>query len=198
MHALSHDSCLLPPISLSVHSTFPSLSRFPHPLPESANPLFIYIYIYIPTHCVTEGKKSVDQQNKPRNSIMSSLSHFLTPPFLPNKLSPAVSVSSSFATSLSTFAPPEFAGAALLHCRKIEGVYAAGEDLPLDYADWLPEQPDPSCRRRAGVLLHPTSFPGPYGIGDLGPQAFRFLDWLHLAGCSLWQVTPALQFFYKY
>lgn len=125
---------------------------------------------------------------------MSSLSHFLTPPFLPNKLSPAVSASASAssspsATSLSTFAPPEFAGASLLHCRKIEGVYAAGEDLPLDYADWLPEKPDPSCRRRAGVLLHPTSFPGPYGIGDLGPQAFRFLDWLHLAGCSLWQVS---------
>ena len=62
-----------------------------------------------------------------------------------------------------------------------------GEDLPLDYGDWLPN-PDPKQRRRAGVLLHPTSFRGPYGIGDLGEEAFRFIDWLHLAGCSVWQV----------
>ncbi|XP_024972524.1 4-alpha-glucanotransferase, chloroplastic/amyloplastic isoform X2 [Cynara cardunculus var. scolymus] len=67
--------------------------------------------------------------------------------------------------------------------------YAVGEDLPADYADWLPKV-DPGDKRRAGVLLHPTSFPGPYGIGDLGDQAFRFIDWLHEAGCSLWQVLP--------
>lgn len=65
--------------------------------------------------------------------------------------------------------------------------YAVGEDLPVDYADWLPKA-EPGDRRRAGVLLHPTSFPGPYGIGDLGDQAFQFIDWLHEAGCSLWQV----------
>nr|XP_009781309.1 PREDICTED: 4-alpha-glucanotransferase, chloroplastic/amyloplastic isoform X2 [Nicotiana sylvestris] len=68
-------------------------------------------------------------------------------------------------------------------------VPCVGEDLPIEYAYWLPKR-DPSDRRRAGILLHPTSFPGPYGIGDLGPQAFQFLDWLHLAGCSLWQVLP--------
>nr|AGT57961.1 4-alpha-glucanotransferase [Ipomoea batatas]GMD58395.1 4-alpha-glucanotransferase, chloroplastic/amyloplastic [Ipomoea batatas] len=68
---------------------------------------------------------------------------------------------------------------------------AVGDDLPLDYSDWLPNRYSTTVdRRRAGVLLHPTSFPGPYGIGDLGPQAFRFLDWLHDAGCSLWQVLP--------
>ncbi|KAF7850612.1 hypothetical protein BT93_L5214 [Corymbia citriodora subsp. variegata] len=66
---------------------------------------------------------------------------------------------------------------------------AVGEDLPADYAEWLPEA-DPSKRRRAGVLLHPTSFRGPYGIGDLGGEAFRFLDWLHASGCSVWQVLP--------
>lgn len=64
-----------------------------------------------------------------------------------------------------------------------------GEDLPLDYGDWIPK-PDPNQRRKAGVLLHPTSFRGPYGIGDLGEEAFRFIDWLHLAGCSFWQVLP--------
>ncbi|KAK1391945.1 4-alpha-glucanotransferase [Heracleum sosnowskyi] len=64
-----------------------------------------------------------------------------------------------------------------------------GHNLPENYADWLPVS-DPSERRRAGILLHPTSFQSPYGIGDLGEQAFRFIDWLHLAGCSLWQVLP--------
>ncbi|MGZ6316101.1 MAG: 4-alpha-glucanotransferase [Anaerolineales bacterium] len=45
-------------------------------------------------------------------------------------------------------------------------------------------------RRSGGILLHPTSLPGPYGIGDLGPQAYRFIDWLAAAGCRLWQVLP--------
>lgn len=49
---------------------------------------------------------------------------------------------------------------------------------------------DPRERRRAGVLLHPTSLPGRYGIGDLGEQAYCFLDWLRVAGCSVWQVLP--------
>ncbi len=44
--------------------------------------------------------------------------------------------------------------------------------------------------RSAGVLLHPTSFPGRYGIGDLGEAAYRFIDFLHGAGQSLWQVLP--------
>lgn len=44
--------------------------------------------------------------------------------------------------------------------------------------------------RAAGVLLHPTSLPGPYGIGDLGPAAHGFVDWLAEAGCRLWQVLP--------
>lgn len=64
-----------------------------------------------------------------------------------------------------------------------------GEDFPPGYANWIPK-PSPDERRRGGVLLHPTSFPGPYGIGDLGDQAFRFLDWLHEAGICLWQVLP--------
>jgi 4-alpha-glucanotransferase len=45
-------------------------------------------------------------------------------------------------------------------------------------------------RRLAGVLLHPTSLPGSHGIGDLGHEAVRFLDWLHSAGFGLWQVLP--------
>jgi 4-alpha-glucanotransferase len=45
-------------------------------------------------------------------------------------------------------------------------------------------------KRSSGILLHPTSLPGPYGIGDLGPQCFRFIDWLASTGCKLWQVLP--------
>ncbi len=44
--------------------------------------------------------------------------------------------------------------------------------------------------RQAGVLVHPTSFPGPYGIGDLGPEAYHFIDFLVKAGQTLWQVLP--------
>ena len=44
--------------------------------------------------------------------------------------------------------------------------------------------------RAAGVLLHPTSFPSRYGVGDLGEAAYRFVDFLHGAGQTLWQVLP--------
>ena len=44
--------------------------------------------------------------------------------------------------------------------------------------------------RAAGLILHPTSLPGPFGIGDLGPEAVRFLDWAASAGQGLWQVLP--------
>ena len=44
--------------------------------------------------------------------------------------------------------------------------------------------------RSSGILLHPTSLPGPFGIGDLGPQAYAFADFLHAGGQSLWQVLP--------
>lgn len=47
-----------------------------------------------------------------------------------------------------------------------------------------------SFSRAGGILLHPSSLPGPYGIGDIGPQAYRFLDWLASTGCTLWQVLP--------
>ena len=45
-------------------------------------------------------------------------------------------------------------------------------------------------KRSSGILLHPSSLPGPYGIGDLGPQAYRFIDWLESTGCKLWQILP--------
>ena len=44
--------------------------------------------------------------------------------------------------------------------------------------------------RACGVLLHPTSLPGPQGCGDLGEGARRFVDWLAEAGQRWWQVLP--------
>lgn len=44
--------------------------------------------------------------------------------------------------------------------------------------------------RACGVLLHPTCLPGPFGIGDLGPMAYRYLEWLKAAGATWWQVLP--------
>jgi len=44
--------------------------------------------------------------------------------------------------------------------------------------------------RGSGILLHPTSLPGCWGIGDLGPEAYRFVDFLASAGQSWWQVLP--------
>ena len=48
----------------------------------------------------------------------------------------------------------------------------------------------PLTERRSGVLLHLTSLPGPHGVGDLGPEAYHFVDWLVSAGQRLWQVLP--------
>ena len=47
-----------------------------------------------------------------------------------------------------------------------------------------------SFPRSSGVLLHPTSLPGAFGIGDLGPEGYKFIDFLVKAGQSLWQVLP--------
>jgi 4-alpha-glucanotransferase len=44
--------------------------------------------------------------------------------------------------------------------------------------------------RVSGILLHPTSLPGPHGSGDLGAAAFHFVDWLASAGQKLWQILP--------
>ena len=44
--------------------------------------------------------------------------------------------------------------------------------------------------RASGVLLHPTSIPTRFGIGDLGPRAYEFIDWLAGAGQRYWQVLP--------
>ncbi|MCB0103381.1 MAG: 4-alpha-glucanotransferase, partial [Anaerolineales bacterium] len=45
-------------------------------------------------------------------------------------------------------------------------------------------------KRSSGILLHPSSLPGPYGIGDIGPEAHRFVDWLASTGSTIWQILP--------
>ncbi len=44
--------------------------------------------------------------------------------------------------------------------------------------------------RYSGILLHPTSFPSPYGIGDFGKGAYEFIDFLEASGQHLWQILP--------
>ena len=47
-----------------------------------------------------------------------------------------------------------------------------------------------NTKRSAGILLHPTSLPGKYGIGDLGNEAYKFVGFMVESGQSLWQVFP--------
>ncbi|KAK1576990.1 hypothetical protein Q3G72_018125 [Acer saccharum] len=65
--------------------------------------------------------------------------------------------------------------------------FMSGDDFPADYGEWFPKD-----SRRAGVLLHPTSFPGPYSIGE---EAFRFIDWLLDSGWSLWLFGRSILWF---
>ncbi len=44
--------------------------------------------------------------------------------------------------------------------------------------------------RYSGILVHPTSFPSPYGIGDFGKGAYEFIDFLEASGQHLWQILP--------
>ena len=44
--------------------------------------------------------------------------------------------------------------------------------------------------RASGILLHPTSFPGRFGIGALGQEAYQFIDFLADTHQQLWQVLP--------
>ncbi len=51
-------------------------------------------------------------------------------------------------------------------------------------------QGSPFDRRRAGLLLHPTSLPGGFDNGDLGPEAYRFVDFMAACGFTVWQTLP--------
>ena len=45
-------------------------------------------------------------------------------------------------------------------------------------------------KRSCGILLHPTSLPSNFGVGDMGPEAYRFIDFLAASGQKLWQILP--------
>lgn len=79
---------------------------------------------------------------------------------------------------------------------------SVGESLDPTYDKIFTETEN---KRRVGVVLHPTSLPGehqtlsivrktqilgPYGCGEIGQEAIRFVDWLHSCGCQCWQVLP--------
>ncbi|HWQ84515.1 MAG TPA: 4-alpha-glucanotransferase, partial [Anaerolineales bacterium] len=52
------------------------------------------------------------------------------------------------------------------------------------------EPPDKTAKRASGILLHPTSLPGRFGIGDLGEAAYHFVDFLADSRQQLWQIMP--------
>ena len=45
-------------------------------------------------------------------------------------------------------------------------------------------------KRSSGILLHITSLPSPFGIGDLGPEAYEFVEFLETSGTKYWQILP--------
>ena len=59
-------------------------------------------------------------------------------------------------------------------------MHSETDTVPLFSADY----------RASGILLHVTSLPSAYGIGDLGPSAFAWIDRLHDAGQGCWQALP--------
>src|SRR5271169_4695142 len=59
-----------------------------------------------------------------------------------------------------------------------------------DIAGQTNAPPFPPGYRASGLLLHVTSLPSRYGIGDVGPSAFSWIDRLHDAGQGWWQALP--------
>lgn len=62
-----------------------------------------------------------------------------------------------------------------------------GSDIREGYDSYWP---DHAMERRSGLILHPTSLPGDYGIGEIGDEAFKFVDWLESTGSTIWQMLP--------
>ncbi len=61
---------------------------------------------------------------------------------------------------------------------------------PISAVVWREQKPPRRFTRMAGVLLHPTSFPSEWGVGDVGDEAERFLDFLQKADQRVWQILP--------
>lgn len=67
---------------------------------------------------------------------------------------------------------------------------ARGDDGAVGSRSKAGDEPSRSWKRAAGILLHVTSLPGPYGIGDLGPGAHDWLGFLSDSEMTLWQILP--------
>ena len=77
---------------------------------------------------------------------------------------------------------------AITETEAIEVKTAAAEVAETAEAEETEVKKEPE--RVSGILVHPTSFPSPYGIGDMGPGAYEFIDFLEESGQHLWQVLP--------
>lgn len=82
----------------------------------------------------------------------------------------------------------------LLYChtqsaRSLEKYFARVHQT-IDHLQIFYEKTEVNFERASGILLHPTSLPGKFGTGDLGPEAFAFADFLAASGQRLWQVLP--------
>src|SRR5438445_965346 len=74
--------------------------------------------------------------------------------------------------------------------RSFRSVRRQGDDPQMTQMHTDKRMDATSHLRTAGVLLHPTSLPGRFGIGDLGDELLTFLDWAQSAGLRIWQVLP--------
>src|SRR5947209_2343926 len=63
-------------------------------------------------------------------------------------------------------------------------------EVPSSFQDGPMTTPAKPKRRSAGILLHPTSLPGRYGVGDLGPVAYGWVETLARAKQTWWQILP--------
>ena len=75
------------------------------------------------------------------------------------------------------------------HCRIVRGRMALKVPPLMSYI-YEQEAEARAYPREAGILLHPTSLPSKYGIGDFGGAAYRFVDFLAEAGQKIWQILP--------
>ena len=79
------------------------------------------------------------------------------------------------------------------HSHVVSRLGSVGSDAivaGLTVASGLEDSMERIRNRQSGVICHPTSFPGPHGIGDFGEAAFRYVDWLARGKQTLWQVLP--------
>ena len=74
-----------------------------------------------------------------------------------------------------------------------KGLWGVGAKPPRSYLFAKPKftkENQMENTRKCGILLHPTSLPSRYGIGDLGKSAYDFVDFLEKAGQKIWQALP--------